>query len=971
MSVKFGPVGYPVFKRTYARELANGQKEEYEDMLDRCLTACNRQLKVGFTPTEIEDFRQRLEAMHGFMAGRFMWQLGTGTVDRIGLLSLQNCAGVLADSPIRPFTWTFSSLMLGAGVGANVQREYVYEWPKVIPGVKVTRKDTKDADFIVPDSREGWVKLLEKTLRAFFETGKSFTYSTICIRPRGTKIKTFGGEASGPEILCEGIEKISSVLRARAGKKCRSIDAMDIFNIIGSIVVAGNVRRSAEILLGDPDDVLFLNAKRWDKGSVPAHRSMSNNSLICNTFSQVPQDAWREQFEHADEVMGLVNLRNARRWGRAGDERFPDKNVVVVNPCAEQFLDNYETCCLAELCLPRIESYDELSIMAKYLYRVCKHSLLLPCHEPETEAIVHANMRMGLSVTGYLQAPETKKLWLPRLYDELREFDADYSRDHNIPQSIKLTTNKPSGCSRADSLIMTDQGMLRLDEIGDVNGSQWQILNGIKTHERDITKFFVNGKVATKKIITEDGNILESSLNHRYQVINNGIQEWKYVSELLPGDRLVTRIGGYSDSIHPPRLKSIAGTKITNQTVIKTPEYMSQDLAWFLGLCYGDGSVHTKGLRISFNRKQPSLIGWLQEFVENTFGITAHVDDDHSLYISSTQLLEWLDLNGLLKTFSYHIEVPKIIRQSPKNIIVGFIDGFWRADGGQHVGVWSVCSVSEVFARQLFVLSRAVGYNVRIRNAGPGGLGARDRWVIMSRESEPCPRQPKALRSRYLEGGYWIDPIERIEDSECETFDIEVDDTHRYLLNNVVSHNTLSKLAGCTEGGNPSEAEYIIQRIRFASTSDMLPALREAGYPMEFQINQDGSLDRSTMVVSFPSSFPGAPTVAQVSAVDQLETVARLQREWSDNAVSVTVTYATDEVESIYKWLEQKYDNSLKVVSFLRKTDRGFVQMPREAITKEQFDEMSAKIKPISLKGATDSSVDQSLECAGGACPLR
>ncbi|HPC26741.1 MAG TPA: hypothetical protein PK410_04360, partial [Paludibacteraceae bacterium] len=75
---------------------------------------------------------------------------------------------------------------------------------KAIPNIKIERKDTNDADFVVPDSREGWVKLLGKVLKAHFYSGEGFTYSTVCVRGKGAPIKGFGGTASGPEELCWG-----------------------------------------------------------------------------------------------------------------------------------------------------------------------------------------------------------------------------------------------------------------------------------------------------------------------------------------------------------------------------------------------------------------------------------------------------------------------------------------------------------------------------------------------------------------------------------------------------------------------------------------------------------------------------------------------------------------------------------------------------------------------------------------------
>lgn len=115
------------------------------------------------------------------------------------------------------------------------------------------------------------------------------------------------------------------------------------------------------------------------------------------------------------------------------------------NKGAEQSLANYETCCLAEIFLPNIRDRDELLDVATLLYRVCKHSLALPCHNKETEAIVHKNMRMGIGITGYLQATEEQRSWLKETYEKLREYDVEYSAKHGWPTSIKLTTIKPSG----------------------------------------------------------------------------------------------------------------------------------------------------------------------------------------------------------------------------------------------------------------------------------------------------------------------------------------------------------------------------------------------------------------------------------------------------------------------------------------------------------------------------------------------
>lgn len=446
-------VGYLTYKRTYARRLdetnIDSPTEEFPDTVERVIKACDEQLGCGFTEAEEQRLRDYLLGLKGSVAGRFWWQLGTDTVNKLGLSSLQNCAFRTVDKPVEPFTWAMDMLMLGSGVGYNIQKENVNKLPPVNLDFKCpVRSNDSGADFIVPDSREGWVALLGKTLKAAFlahSSGKqTFSYSTQLIRSKGAPIKGFGGTASGPEDLVWGIENISKILEKRAGKQLRPVDCLDIMNIIGAVVVAGNVRRSAQIAIGDADDVEYLLAKRWDLGNIPSWRAMSNNSVVCHDIGDLHDFFW-DGYEGKGEPYGLINLKLSRKIGRLGETQYPDPKVQGYNPCAEQSLADGETCCLAEVFLPNISSKEELLDVSTLLYRINKHSLALQCHQKVTEAIVHENMRMGIGITGVLQSTEEQKSWLSDTYGELRNYDAFYSQKHGFNKSIKLTTVKPSG----------------------------------------------------------------------------------------------------------------------------------------------------------------------------------------------------------------------------------------------------------------------------------------------------------------------------------------------------------------------------------------------------------------------------------------------------------------------------------------------------------------------------------------------
>lgn len=324
----FGALSYITYKRTYARATEDGKTEEWVDTLERCING-SHEIGAQYTQQEMETLFDHMFNLRCIFAGRYLWQLGTETVRKLGGASLNNCYFTTIKS-IDDFCFLMDMLMLGGGVGYSVRRQDVSELPKIKTNVIIEHHKVNDADFIVPDSREGWIELLRKVLEAYMKTGRSFTYSCILVRNAGEPIKSFGGTASGSQILIEGIDKICTILQSRSGKKLRSIDALDICNIIGSIVVAGNVRRSAQIALADADDHLFLRAKDWHSGKIPNWRQYSNNTIYADSYDYLGTDFW-QTYEQTGEPLGLFNLRLAQTQGRLG-EYIDDSLAEGTNP---------------------------------------------------------------------------------------------------------------------------------------------------------------------------------------------------------------------------------------------------------------------------------------------------------------------------------------------------------------------------------------------------------------------------------------------------------------------------------------------------------------------------------------------------------------------------------------------------------------------------------------------------------------
>ncbi len=438
----FGGLGEVVYLRTYSRPVAGLNRNE--TWTETIVRAIDGAIEIGAPLSEVKAERlfDHMFHLRCSLSGRALWQLGTPLVTQFSGTSLNNCYFTNIET-VEDFELLFDYLMLGGGVGFSVERSKIHELPKIKPNVTITHERTNDADIIVPDSRTGWRRLLHSVLKSYFDTGKSFSYSTMLVREFGAPLKTFGGTASGPGALIDGIADISKVMQNREGKKLRSVYVLDICNIIGKIVVSGSSRRSAQIAIGDPDDVLFIRAKNWSTGNVPAYRANSNNSIYADHFDEILPELWKG-YDGSGEPYGLVNRRLARTYGRLG-ERKVDNTIEGFNPCAEIGLGDGESCNLSTIFLPNIESYEQFCEVSELLYMVQKSVTRMNYPYEKTTDIVRKNARLGQSITGILQCTEEQVSWLSPAYKKLEALDKEYSKEHGFPTSVRLTTVQPSG----------------------------------------------------------------------------------------------------------------------------------------------------------------------------------------------------------------------------------------------------------------------------------------------------------------------------------------------------------------------------------------------------------------------------------------------------------------------------------------------------------------------------------------------
>ena len=356
----------------------------------------------------------------------------------------KNCAfcstANIKEDSTAPFTFLMDASMLGVGVGFDVKGA-----GKIT--VKRPKKDT--IKYVIPDSREGWVESLRLLLDSYFSGNNSVEFDYSEVREAGLPIKGFGGLSSGPGPLIDMHNDLRKVLDANVGDDITVTTITDIMNLIGKAVVAGNVRRTAEIVFGDPNDDEYINLKNYKRNPDREHFGWtSNNSVFAELGMDYTKIAELISINGEPGLAWLENMKSYSRMNNGPDNK--DHRVAGGNPCLEQSLEHMELCCLVETFPDNHESIEDYIKTLKYAYLYAKTVTLGKTHWPETNKVMLRNRRIGCSMSGIAQfianrgIDELKK-WCTEGYTAIQKYDTTYSDWFAIPKSIKTTSVKPSG----------------------------------------------------------------------------------------------------------------------------------------------------------------------------------------------------------------------------------------------------------------------------------------------------------------------------------------------------------------------------------------------------------------------------------------------------------------------------------------------------------------------------------------------
>lgn len=518
----YGPFSEFVFYRTYARD-----GERWADVIVRVIEGTFSIRKQHYLDHGIPWDEEAMAARAHEMAvsafrgewgppGRGYWAMGTDMVYERGSMALNNCGFSDVRVLSRDVHWAMDALMLGVGVGFSAQHDVVsgLRLPRTggnrvrVPALREDGYPTGSYElarqhwgadellFQVPDSREGWADSLRLLIESYEEGGPTVRFDYSALRPRGSRINGFGGEASGYWPLKKLHKQVRVVLghaTRHKGEWAPSRLITDVMNMVGCCIVAGNVRRSATIALGHPDDAEFAQLKNYGtmtwigktrtgkdimQVTEPTKWSyrrrfgwMSNNSYVLSE---------REHFERMIPLIaegikrngepGFYNLKAVRSHGRLGDRVgtllangsvLREDLAIGINPCGEVPLESYELCCLAEWYPTRCLKDGKIDVEGAL--RAAEHAAfytqtvqLLPTHRPETNAVIERNRRTGVSLAGAATILELTTMTeaiklMEHGYDAIRRENKRLAQESRVPEAIRVTAEKPSGTT---SLMM-------------------------------------------------------------------------------------------------------------------------------------------------------------------------------------------------------------------------------------------------------------------------------------------------------------------------------------------------------------------------------------------------------------------------------------------------------------------------------------------------------------------------------------
>ena len=440
------PTDYQAFIHTsrYARWLEDeGRRESWSETVQRYMDNIVR--PAAGDDTYIDQIGEAIMGLEIMPSMRAMMTAGPA-LDRDNTAGY-NCSYLPVDDP-KSFDEAMFILLCGTGVGFSVERQFISKLPEV------PQLFDSETIVVVKDSKEGWAKALRQVI-ALLYSGEIPKWDVSKVRPAGSRLKTFGGRASGPAPLVDLFNFVIARFKEAQGRKLSSIECHDIMCKIGEVVVVGGVRRSAMISLSNLSDDRMRHAKSGAWWENNPQRALANNSV---SYTEKPDALsfmreWMALVESGSGERGIFN-RQASKAQAAKNGRRDHNWEFGTNPCSEIILRPYQFCNLTEVVVratDTIETLERKVRLATILGTIQSTYTKFPYLRKVWQKNTEEERLLGVSLTGIMDNPltTTANAGLAKTLEHLRNVavatNAEWAERLGIPVSAAITCVKPSG----------------------------------------------------------------------------------------------------------------------------------------------------------------------------------------------------------------------------------------------------------------------------------------------------------------------------------------------------------------------------------------------------------------------------------------------------------------------------------------------------------------------------------------------
>lgn len=948
-----------IYRRSYARWLDDEQRrEEWSEtveryrnyflerfdlsqrMEDRFNNACDMILQKAIVPSM-----------------RCLWTAGKA-LDESSIAGY-NCTYILIDS-IKSFPDLLYILMSGSGCGFSVERQVIVKLPEVPSGLV-------ESDNVVTfgDSKLGWAEGLLEYLTKMYD-GTIPKYDLSQIRPKGARLKTFGGKAGGSDDLKMLLDYLKIVMLNARGRRLNSLEVHDVCCMIAQVVVSAGIRRSACISLSNLSDQRMRNCKIGEFWKTEPQRSMCNNSVA---YTETPDmhifmQEWLALFESGAGERGIFNrdsaLKQFKKLGRSTVDSDGNEYVIGCNPCVSG-----DTMLLTDEGHFPIKDLVNTDVS---IWNGIEFSDVVPFSTGENP-IYHVELSNGVSIdcTGYHE-------WML----------IDGASRSNKADRVKTIDLKPGDKLVKYTMPVIDVGMEEKDNMmysrgfyaGDGNeGYEFSWLYSTKYCCEDRLIGYMTSDDAHDRKRWKHGAIL-----YKFTVpLNNTVRnKLEWFAGLLDSDGCIVRnpnsIGLQISSINPKFLRDVQlmlttlavqckvvggrpahikqmpdGKGGKKGYVCKTDERITlsaADVAYLISLGLRCSRLELSVHSPNRNASRFVTIVSVEDmgYTEETFCVNEH--ENHTATFNGVVTSQCGEI--FLRPNQACNLTECVIR--PEDTLKTLMN---KIESATVLGCMQSCLTDNKFLDPTWKKNME-----EERLLGVSMTGTRDHPVL-GKVTQLAEIWLSSLR----------DHAHDVAQECAQVLNIN----KPVAITTCKPSGTVSALINSASGIHTRFAPYYIRRVRVASTDVICKFLMSVGVPHHPEVGQEGDT-ANTFVFEFPIKAPDG-AIFDTPALEQLEYWRMFKLAWCDHNPSVTISIEDHEWLECGAWVYKNWD-IIGGLSFLPKSDHIYQLAPFQAITKGEYDKRVESMPDIDFADLTKFEQDdettgaREFACIGGSCDV-